>query len=257
MAAIAKLVFQLFFPVPLCLSLFAAGLILLWFTRKQKLGKVFVTAGTALLLLFGCSVGFGNVLRSLEYRYSALISPETLNPAPKWVAVLGMGHHPDPAVPVNSQIPHTFLSRLIEGVRLHRAIPGTKLIISVGGDHERQEKQEFVDRFAEIVAVEPEDVVLIADAHSTRDEVTSIQEITQDDAVVLVTSAAHMPRAMAFCRRFGVTATPAPAGYLVKHHRQPGMGVGAFIPSSVGFTRAERVTYECLAFAWAKLRGSI
>ena len=40
-----KLVAPLFFPVSLCLTCLAAGLILLWFTKKQKAGKIVTTVG--------------------------------------------------------------------------------------------------------------------------------------------------------------------------------------------------------------------
>jgi uncharacterized SAM-binding protein YcdF (DUF218 family) len=38
------------FPVSLCLEMLLVGLALLWFTRRQKAGKVLVSAGTVLLL---------------------------------------------------------------------------------------------------------------------------------------------------------------------------------------------------------------
>ena len=39
-----KIIPLFFFPVPLCLELLLAGLALLWFTRRQRAGKILVSA---------------------------------------------------------------------------------------------------------------------------------------------------------------------------------------------------------------------
>ena len=46
-----KIVAPLFFPVPLCLEILLLGLLLLWFTRKQKAGKIIVSIGVGLIIL--------------------------------------------------------------------------------------------------------------------------------------------------------------------------------------------------------------
>ncbi len=46
--------------------------------------------------------------------------------------VLGGGHASAPDLPANSQVNGATLGRLVEGVRLHRAIPGSKLLLSGG-----------------------------------------------------------------------------------------------------------------------------
>ena len=45
------------------------GLIFLWFTKKQKLGKAFVSVGFAVLLLFSYGFGVDNALNSLEKEF--------------------------------------------------------------------------------------------------------------------------------------------------------------------------------------------
>ena len=44
--------------------------------------------------------------------------------SPKWIVVLGGGHVSDPSLPANSQINPAALARVVEGVRLYKAIPG-------------------------------------------------------------------------------------------------------------------------------------
>ena len=49
---VARLVAWLFLPLSICLELLVVGLLLLWFTRRQRLGKILVTTGASLLVLF-------------------------------------------------------------------------------------------------------------------------------------------------------------------------------------------------------------
>jgi uncharacterized SAM-binding protein YcdF (DUF218 family) len=61
-----KIVPQFLFPVPLVLELLLLGLALLWFTRRQRAGRVLVSAGTGLLLIFSNAFVSHLLLRPLE-----------------------------------------------------------------------------------------------------------------------------------------------------------------------------------------------
>ncbi len=64
-----KIVAQFFMPVALCLEILVLGLVFLWSTRRQRLGKTLVTLGTALLALFGYQATTDWMLRPLEEKY--------------------------------------------------------------------------------------------------------------------------------------------------------------------------------------------
>jgi len=127
-----KIVAPLFFPVPLCLEILLLGLILLWFTKKQKAGKIVVSIGVGLTMIFSFGTFQDILLRSLENKYPPLINLQKVDDV-KWVVVLGGGHTSDPELPVTDQISKSSLSRLVEGIRIHRNLPGSKLILSGGG----------------------------------------------------------------------------------------------------------------------------
>ena len=136
MFVMKKIVALFLYPVGLCLGILILGLFCLWATRRQRLGKVLATLGTVLLLLFSTSLISSGLLVSLEQRYPALLHPETVSwgpkssTSPKWIVVLGGGHVSDPRLPPNSQISAAALGRVVEGVRLHKAVPGSKLLLS-------------------------------------------------------------------------------------------------------------------------------
>jgi uncharacterized SAM-binding protein YcdF (DUF218 family) len=62
---------------------------------------------------------------------------------------------------------------------------------------------------------------------------------------LLVTSAAHMPRAMRQMKRAGAQPIPAPTGQLTGRPR----GWDSWLPSSAGLGRTERALHEYLGLA--------
>jgi hypothetical protein len=48
-----KIIGPMFMPAFVCIEILLVGLLLLWFTKKQRAGKIVVTIGIVLLLGFG------------------------------------------------------------------------------------------------------------------------------------------------------------------------------------------------------------
>ena len=71
MFLLKKIFSRFLFPIPLCLEVLSIGLLLLWFTRKQKTGKTVVTLAGALLFLFASPFFSDMLLKPLESRYPA------------------------------------------------------------------------------------------------------------------------------------------------------------------------------------------
>ena len=80
--------------------------------------------------------------------------------SPKWIVVLGGGHVSDPRLPANSQISAAALGRVVEGVRLHKAIPGSKLLLSGGAVFDPVPEAEVMARIAVLLGVKPQDIRL-------------------------------------------------------------------------------------------------
>ena len=125
-------------PLPLGLGVAVAGLFFLWFSRRQRSGRILVTLGVAGLLL--CSIGpLVNLLHgNLETRYppyNIKDVPEDFRPA--YIVVLGAGARPDARLPSTAQIGSNSLARLIEGIRIFRQNPGSRLLLSGVGKVDR------------------------------------------------------------------------------------------------------------------------
>ena len=254
MFLLKKIVTPFFLPVSVCVEVLLLGLILLWFTRLQKTGKVIVTIG--FIILTGLSYGPVSeaLLRPLEYKYPPLLNSDHLTEV-KWVVVLGGGHVSNPKIPVTSRISSSALYRLVEGIRHYRQRPGRKLILTGGVIFDPVSHAEVLSEVAQAIGVNKQDIVLEQHSMDTKDEALYVKALVGKGRFILVTSAAHMPRSMALFRNQGMDPIPAPTGYIVKEGR--GLGPGIFFPGAGELLDTERAVYEYLGMAWAKLRGQI
>ena len=103
----------------------------------------------------------------------------------------------DPRLPANSQISAAALRRVVEGVRLYKAIPGSKLLFSGGRVFDPVPEAEVMAQIAVLLGVKPQDIMLEADSRDTAEEAEIIAKMMGREKFILVTSAAHMPRSMA------------------------------------------------------------
>ncbi|MBU0653531.1 MAG: YdcF family protein [Gammaproteobacteria bacterium] len=249
-----KLFSSMVMPLSLTLLLFLFGLLLLWFTRRQKTGKVLVTAGMLLLLAQVYGWGFEPALKSLERE----IPPVVTVPADagyRWVVVLGGGTYSDKEIPLHSRLGKDSLARLVEGVRLYRQIPGAKLLLSGGKVFGFGSDAESMHNLALQLGVNPADMVLDVESQDTETQAVIVRQMVGSDPVLLVTSASHMSRATGLFRKAGVQVLPAPAHYLAQSNST--FSPTDIFPSTDGFTEAQRVAYEWMGIVWAKLRGRL
>lgn len=249
-----KIISPFFQPLSIVLVLLLSGLILMWMTRKKNLGKIFLTLGTILLLL--ASYGFLSdwIVVSLENRYLPLLDAKNIhNPQDiKWIVVLGGGTLPDSRLPLSSQLDPSSLTRLLEGVRLHRQLPGSRLILSGGAVFQNTPEGETLAKTALLMGVIENDIVRENKSLDTADQAKLISRIVGNSRFILVTSAIHMPRSMALFRKFGLDPIPAPTNYIVV--KQSRFYPGMFFPDSVSLHKMEAALHEYLGLIWMHIQ---
>lgn len=254
MFVLQKIVAPLFLPLSVCVLLLGIGIGLLWSARRQRAGKVVVTTGFALLVLLSYGWVSGPVLRSLE-RFHEPLSAVAAGSAMKWVVVLGGGTSSDPSIPLTARLSGATLARLVEGVRVYRQLPGSRLVLSGAGVFGSGSDAESMSALALALGVAREDIVVDPGSPDTETQARNIRQIVKGEPCVLVTSAAHMRRSMALFRKAGLDPIPAPAHYLVQVNQ--GISPAAFYPSIGGLVTAQIAAYEYLGIAWAALRKKI
>ena len=261
--SLKKILASFFSPLSLCIEMIACGLLLLCFSRKQFVGKVLVALGFILLILSSYEGISGRILRTLESQYSPINLSQVMAPggsatiqdSVKWIVVLTSGIAGDATLPYQLQVSHHSRVRLIEGIRLHRMLPGSKIILTGGTGFDGSPEATTMSRVAEELGVSRADMVLEVESRDTKDHPLYVRDIVHDEPFILVTSAFHMPRAVKLFEKQGLFPIPASTGQWV-----PPMQFWSlvnFFPSSAGVRLAELAYHEYMGLMWAWVQGQI
>jgi uncharacterized SAM-binding protein YcdF (DUF218 family) len=188
--------------------------LLLRMGARRRAAHVLVALGVTVAVAATLGPVANMLLSPLERRYAAVLDASALQPQPQYVAVLGSGYYPRTGLPVTAALDAAGVVRLAEGVRLLRQLRGAQLIVS-GGPHRHEPAVARGYALAATALGVPADSVTLLDTpRDTAAEIRALHVRVGNAAVLLVTSAAHMPRAMALSRREGLHATAAPTGNL-------------------------------------------
>ena len=250
-----KLIAPFLMPVPFWLALVFAGLALVWFTRRQRAGKWLATLGASALLLLGYGAVSGRLLATLERQHAPATDVSAAAGRVRWVVVLGGGSSTDEGLPAVMRLSEGSLARLVEGVRLQRQLPGSRLLLSGGSVFGSAPDAETMRALAVGLGVDPATLDLDTVSPDTETQAEVVRARLGTEEFYLVTSASHMPRSLALFRKAGTNPLPAPTHFLTQTDR--GLSPGNFFPGSGGLRLAEATTYEYLGLAWAKVRGKI
>jgi uncharacterized SAM-binding protein YcdF (DUF218 family) len=258
-----KLISAFLQPMPVCLGLIALGLVLLWWTRRQRAGKVLATVGAAGLALFSYSCVADVLMAPLERSYPPLLVAGATPPSPhdaeaqqaRWIVILSGGHTFDRRLPPTSDINPVTLARLVEAVRLKKRVPAAKLVVSGGFGYAGEKHADLLIGAAEILGVPRGDIVAERRTFDTGDEARFIHEIVHQDPFILVTSASHLPRAVKLFRKQGMSPVPSPSDYLSLE--RPGFSLSVFFPGAGPLGEVERASHEYLGTLFSKLRGQL
>jgi uncharacterized SAM-binding protein YcdF (DUF218 family) len=191
-------------PFFICMLLF---FILLCRSRPKKNGFIFV-----FLLFFFFSTGWfvKTITYHLENQYPIVTS---VDPTIHWIVVLAGGQSQLTERPPNSMLYSASVKRLIEGVRLYRQLPNAKLLLSGGGYDSEISEATRLSQVALWFGLSNKDLVLETSSVNTAAQATALKEILRDKPFYLVTSASHMPRAMALCHAQNLHPIAAPTDF--------------------------------------------
>lgn len=174
------------------------------------------------------------------------------SPPPRWVVVLGGGHSESRSLAPIHQLSESSLVRLAEGIRLQRLLPESKLVLSGGGDGTGTTEAETLAAAGASLGAPPDRMVLESQSRDTIDEVRVLHAMLGEDRFALVTSANHLPRAMAMFKKAGMNPVPAPTDYLAIGGDSDLLG---WFPHAQAGLMIERALHEYLGLFWARMRG--
>lgn len=239
-------------PLGVCLLFFGAALVHAALRRPRD-AMAPCTIGAVLLYAFSLNTVATALIGPLERQYPPLhlatSAPE--RQLVKWIVVLGSGHWTGPNFPAAANLDESALFRLVEGIRLARQLPQSVLILSGGTYRDQQSNAQVMAAAAADLGFDPSRILLEDKSLDTHDEAMRIKDIIGTSPFILVTSAAHMLRAVKLFEQQGLSPLPAPA--LFHDKGQP----ETFMPYPDNLEAAHQAVHEYLGLAWAFVRGHI
>ncbi|WP_111656363.1 ElyC/SanA/YdcF family protein [Isoalcanivorax indicus] len=232
---------QLLMPGPVLLGLLLLGLVLLTTRRKAAGWALAFGAGLALCVASWAPVA-DRWLGPLEAQYPVL---EALPEEVQAVVVLGGGWQPGRDWGVVGRLNDSSRARLMEGIRVWR-LGDFPLIVT--GTSPRSDQGPIAVGYAEAavaLGVPPQALITLTFPTDTGQEARAVAaQLGEGARVVLVTSASHMPRAMAHFRAAGLVPEAAPTQFLAG--RDSRHTLGYWLPASRHLEKSERAWYELL-----------
>lgn len=261
-----KLAGALLKPLSLVLFGLVIGLLIAGLTRYRRTGLGLIALSTLALALISWWPVANTLIAPLESQTPVLVagsadfesgvgSPELPERVPA-IIVLGGGAVDDPSRPLTAQLSSSSLTRLVEGIRLWRLRPDAVLVTS-GALSRGRPQAEIAADLAQQLGVPAEQIRTLGEARNTEEEAAAyaatLSSAAEGPRPILVTSASHMPRALAAFRHAGLDPIPAPTAHRAtpRHFDLP----TDFAPSAEDLRTTEAAWHEFLGRAWAWVRG--
>ena len=141
--------------------------------------------------------------------------------------------------------------RLIEAIRLFRLSDGVTFITTIGtaqSSGPEQYQNDFTSYYALGLGINEQQLIRIPDVADTEDELQKIAAIVEDNTVLIVSSAIHLPRVAMLAEQFDINAVFAPADTIKSRSAWWKLSSGSL--SSV-----DKILHEFLGMAWYSLKN--
>ena len=255
MHALSRTAYFLLQPSHLALLLLAAGLMLLFLTHAARAGKLLAATGFCALLIIGFSPLGHALILPLEDRF-----PRPAAPPQDITGIIILGGFEDGTVSHARGVLtlNEAAERLTESVLLARLLPDARIIFTGGnGELFRQGHSGArpVGAYLAAAGVASERIILESESRNTFENAILTRDLVKpaaSDRWLLVTSAAHMPRAMATFRHAGFDVVAWPVDYRTRGTQelmQPFNSLGE------GIRRVDTATREWLGILTYRLVG--
>lgn len=243
-------------PLPLFLTLFCIALILLFFTKKQKIAKGLLLFSFLFILLLSLMPVAERLTHPIERKHLPILQQNIAQNIAQnfdYILLLGSGGIADPSLPVNSQLSRTANARFLEALRIFQANKNAVLVVSGASFGDVKTHAQMMQELAIIMGVPATQIIRLDKSLDTDDEAKVMSELIRGKKSVLVTSATHMDRALNLFYQYGTAPMAAPTDFLAKN-RIAATPSYYYIPSSLQLYKSKTAWHEYIGRAqnWMK-----
>jgi uncharacterized SAM-binding protein YcdF (DUF218 family) len=252
MFTFAKIMQLLILPPGCCLLLMFVG----FSVRKdcRTFGRTLVAAGFLMLYLVSIGPVSSALMEPLERPYRPLQEPKKARADA--VVVLAGGVRDLSWLKLPPQPSDSSLLRTAEGVRLYRRTRLPLLLVGGSGDPAKQKivEAEAMARTAEDLGVPQKSIIVINKVRNTLESAAAVKEKMKERAIILVTSASHMTRAMGLFKKKGFQVISAPCGFRAERKER---GIFSLLPTVDALLTSNRALAEYISLAWYTITGDL
>lgn len=230
------------FIMPINLVIIFLFLAIVFFKSKPTSSFKCLISAFVLLVLSSMPIVSDTLMINIEDNY------ETFSRSSKpvdYIVVLGNWHYPNAAIPVTSQLSEQSLQRLVEALRVYKLHPEARIITSGHHNTDPISNAQKMKQSLVLLGVPEQKIITENFPKDTEEEAFLISPRVQGANVVLITNAAHMPRAMKYFQAQGVYPIAAPTGFWVKNPNSEKKR-SYYFPSSKKLQQTTIAWYESL-----------
>ncbi|AXX91589.1 YdcF-like membrane protein (DUF218 domain) [Malaciobacter molluscorum LMG 25693] len=245
MFTLKKLISSFLMPLPIGVILLVVAIVFLYKKSYLK-SKIFIILSCLWFVLLSYEPVSNRLLLPLESSYKDLkVIPNDV----KYIIVLGNGYTSNEQLSITSQLSQTALNRFLEGYRIYKNLPNSKLIFSGYKGPDKISHAIMQKKLALSLNVNSEDIITIDKPKDTAQEAVAIKNLLHDKKFILVTSASHMKRAMRLFKKLRLNAIAAPTNHLAKDK-------GNYISSlkSYNLYKSKVAFHEYLGLLWEDIK---
>jgi uncharacterized SAM-binding protein YcdF (DUF218 family) len=205
------------------------------------------------------------LILQLEKDYPPMLKPPDSTQINRIVVLAGYAEEHE-EFPITTTVSEQTLGTLSEGLRLHRLLPGSKLVLSGGiaRDGERPVASAMSD-FLQQMGVSGTDILVEGRSTTTYENLVEVKKLIGSTPFILVAQACDLRRAMAVARKLQMNALAAPARHwTLQYHSSTGTEAGivryleAFLyPSTENLFRLQWAYHEYVGYIWYRFLGRI
>lgn len=241
-------------PLPvLYLFLIASGVF--YISGHKRQGKVLLIISGIWFFINSTPFLPKLLVKSLENKYPHL-TDESIRALPDScdIIILGGGHSDDKGLSPNNQLSINALGRVVEGIRIHNMIPGSRLILSGYKGRSDLSQAGILYRTALILGVDSSQMAMqFQPANTAKEAEEYVKNFRSEKKLIVVTSDIHMPRAMILFRRAGLDPIAAPTNQLIKYGSVKYRW--SWMPSAGYIGMMESVIHEYAGILWTLAGG--
>lgn len=212
----------------------------------KKVSMVTSLLAASIYIILGSGPVSQLLLSSLEYTYPTYEPSHYTSQPISTIVVLTGAAEAKPDTPASSHLNNSSVYRVLEARRIHLLHPDAKILISGLGSTANILRDIMLS-----IDIPETSISVDEKSTTTYESASNIKHLLQDNPFILVTSAGHMPRAVATFEYQDMKPVPAPTEFISRQN----IYAAQYLPTPQHMVNSEFAIHEYLGMFWYRITG--